>query len=55
MSERKIDRDELLFRLRECIDWDNETAHIYADSALLDFVDDEEVTRAFNNIEKWYA
>jgi hypothetical protein len=55
MSEKKIDRDKLLFKLRECIEWDEETAHYHADGALLDFIDDEEVTRAFNNIKKWYA
>lgn len=30
-------------------------AHEDADQALLDFIDDPEVTNAFYNIDKWYA
>lgn len=30
-------------------------AHEDADQALLDFIDDPEVTEAFYNIDKWYA
>lgn len=32
-----------------------ESAHVNADSALLGYIGDKEVTKAFNNIDKWYA
>ncbi len=32
-----------------------ESAHVSADRALLDYIEDEEVTKAFDSIDKWYA
>lgn len=32
-----------------------DTAHIEADKLLLAYIGDEEVTKAFRAIEKWYA
>jgi hypothetical protein len=32
-----------------------EELHIDADQALLDFIDDDEITVAFHMIRKWYA
>jgi hypothetical protein len=34
---------------------DPESAHSHADEALLRFINSEEVTAAFNSIDKWYA
>ena len=34
---------------------DPEVAHSHADSILLKLIDDPEVTKAFDAIEKWYA
>ena len=34
---------------------DEEEAHILADRALLDFINDPEVTKKFLRIYKWYA
>lgn len=34
---------------------DKEENHIMADSLLLKYIDDEEVTNAFKKINKWYA
>ena len=37
-------------------EWESpETAHVKADLALLAFIGDEEVTKAFHSIHKWYA
>lgn len=32
-----------------------EMAHIYADEALLDFIEDIEISKAYKAIKKWYA
>lgn len=50
-----MNKAELIAKLRECVEWDEETAHLHADSALLEFIGDKEITRAFDNIKKWYA
>ena len=34
---------------------DEEIAHVKADEALLEFINDPEITEAFDAIEKWYA
>lgn len=34
---------------------DEEGNHIEADNLLLEYINDEEVTNAFKDIEKWYA
>jgi hypothetical protein len=34
---------------------DRESAHAWADDALLEYINDPEVTRAYGEIEKWYA
>lgn len=47
---------ELLKLLEEAaMNPDVELAHADADNALLTFIDDVEITEAFNAIEKWYA
>ena len=34
---------------------DKEYNHIDADNLLLEYINDTDVTKAFNNIKKWYA
>lgn len=36
-----------------CGDFDKD--HISADNLLLEYIDDEEITKAFLNIERWYS
>ena len=36
-------------------DTDIEIAHSRADDLLIDFINDEKITKAYNLIEKWYA
>lgn len=46
---------ELLEKLRACNTGDEEVDHANADDALLEFINDPEVTVAFEAIDKWYA
>jgi hypothetical protein len=49
-------KQDLLIRLKELQGYsDLEDAHIHADSALLEYIGDDEITKAFRDIEKWYA
>lgn len=48
-------REELLVRLRAARAEDEETGHVDADEALLEYIDDPEVTRLFEALPKWYA
>lgn len=53
--------DELKAKLRACIvcetseAGDTEQEHRIADTALLEFIGDAEVTRLFNELRKWYS
>ena len=50
--------EELRSRLREIADRrlkDAEVDHGVADGLLLEFINDPEVTKAYSDIEKWYA
>jgi hypothetical protein len=52
-AERKA---ELLAKLAACAEnGDTEAAHIDADAALLDYIADDDVRAAFEQLEKWYA
>jgi hypothetical protein len=62
----KMTREKLLDRLRYIksdIELKNrvgdfpdlEISHKVADNLLLDYINDKDVTKAFNNIEKWYS
>ena len=57
VSLKKISRQALFLRLKQIRDncGDTETAHIQADRALLAFIDDPEITLAYNAVERWYA
>jgi hypothetical protein len=50
-----MSRDELLDALRELRGGDPEGGHAEADRLLLRFIGDDEITEAFEAIEKWYA
>jgi len=53
-----MDKPELLILLQRLYDeasYDCEQAHIDADEALLKYINDLEITKAFNNLPKWYA
>jgi hypothetical protein len=46
----------LLFLLAECArNPDKERAHGNADDALLEYINDPDITKAYNAFEKWYA
>lgn len=49
-----MNKEELLQALNGCDD-DPECHHSLCDYALLEFIDDEEITEAFFNKTKWYA
>lgn len=51
-------KEDLLKRLNEINEnyrYDPEICHQKCDSALLDFIDDEEISKAYDEVEKWYA
>ncbi len=49
-------RDELLEKLKSLeTDSPDEFSHVEADLALLDFINDPEITEAYHDIAKWYA
>lgn len=45
----------LLEKLKECAEHEPEAAHAAADEALLAYINDPEVTKAFRLLKKWYA
>lgn len=56
MPDSADDRREWLLRvLRECQNSDREAGHLEADEALLDYIGDDEIREAFEQIRKWYA
>ena len=55
-KETWMDKDELLRELKKLAKLgDPEMAHGEADDLLLAYIDNSEVTKAFNDIEMWYA
>ena len=50
-----IDKDKLFEKLKSLNSGDKEKDHIEADKALLKYINDPEITKAFEAIEKWYA
>jgi predicted glycosyl hydrolase (DUF1957 family) len=49
-------KKELLDKLKACSEnGDIEIGHVDADNALLEFINDPEITEAFNSWGKWYA
>ena len=51
-----MDEKELIKKLKKLQDNQNaELSHIEADDLLLDFIDNDEIRKAFDNIGKWYC
>lgn len=51
-----MNKKELLKKLKKLKDsGDKEAAHAMADDYLLEYINDEKITSAFKDIEKWYA
>jgi len=51
-----MNKENLLKILHELGEWtDREKAHIRADDWLLQYIGDEDIAEAFDNIEKWYS
>jgi hypothetical protein len=53
-----VTREELLARLGALYnngEYDEEMAHFRADEALIAYINDADVSAAYNKIEKWYA
>lgn len=48
------DTEELINKLEELQDWAPDIAHKQADMELLIFIDDEDVTEAFDSVPKQY-
>jgi hypothetical protein len=48
-------KEELLKALSECDEGDEEVNHVKADDLLLEYINDPEITLAFESIDKWYA
>jgi hypothetical protein len=56
MNKKK--KSELIKKLEELYtyaDFDQEKAHIQADQALLDYIDDPDIGNLFHEIPKWYS
>jgi hypothetical protein len=49
-------KEELIAKLAECqADNDLEVAHLYADAALIEYINDPEIAEAWEAVGKWYA
>lgn len=49
-------KEELLKRLKELQgEGDTEAAHSIADNLLIEFINDPDITEAYEAIDKWYA
>jgi hypothetical protein len=55
---KRMTKADLADRLNEIaanFNGDPEAAHGFADSLLIAYINDHEVTKAFDRVEKWYA
>lgn len=52
---KKITKEQLIAILKDNCDKDLERAHERSDDALLNYINDPDVTKAFNSVDKWYA
>ena len=51
-----MNKEELILKLKKCQNNGvTEIAHCDADDFLLDYINDKEITKEFNKINKWYA
>lgn len=51
----ELTKDILICYLKNISVEDRELAHLWADEALLDFINDPEITEAFRAVPKYYA
>lgn len=49
-----MNKEELIRILRTDSE-DKEDDHIKSDEALLEYINDEKITEAFNSVDKWYS
>ncbi len=59
-KEELIERLKAIVKRQKCLDDDGyyadcEYDHLEADKLLLKYINDEEVTHQFENIERWYS
>jgi hypothetical protein len=51
-----MSKEELLKKLKEYEGLgDTEMAHGYADDVLIEFINDKDIEKAYEKIDKWYA
>lgn len=50
-----MNKEELIEALKNCNTGCEEANHLNADDLLLEYIDDDRVTEAFDDINKWYA
>jgi hypothetical protein len=56
LENRRKAKAQLLAQLKLCAETsDTESGHSDADDALLAFINDKEITAAYNAVPKWYA
>jgi hypothetical protein len=48
-------KEELVLKLKECNELGTEDGHMEADELLIEFINDPDVKKAFNDLSKWYA
>lgn len=51
-------KEELMDKLKSLAamnDKDVEMNHVHADEALIEFIDDPEIAKAYNKIKRWFA
>lgn len=48
-------KEELLAKLQTLMEGDTEENHLDADVALLEYINDPEITAVYREIPKWYA
>jgi len=50
-----MNKQELILNLKSQQEEDYEFAHMEADKLLIEFINDDEITEAFNNLPKGYS
>lgn len=58
MTDKQITKEELITELEKLVKTENddyETTHAKADMLLIQYINDEEITEAYDNVGKWYA
>jgi hypothetical protein len=56
MTDKQITKEELIKKLKEFAENDDyEMAHAEADDLLVLYLNDEEITDAYDSVGKWYS